>query len=242
MTRQNEPLVKICGIKSVEAAKEALDSGADMIGMIMVPNRSRTVNLETAKQISNLIHEYRRDLEQRQGNEVSEGEFSFQSCSERIRRETRCRPKVVGVFQNQPLSAILELQQQINLDVVQLHGSEPLEWCEEIPVPVIKRFTPGTETFSQCATPHLHSMCLLDGEIGGEGKLVDISSINEQANAGARFILAGGLTPDNVKQVLSNAEGVYGVDVSGGVETDGVKDLQKIRQFVTNAKQCRISY
>lgn len=203
------PLVKVCGIKTVEAAKVALENGADMIGMILVPGRVRTVDIQTAGEISSFVQ-------------------SFSSKSK--------RPLIVGVFRNQPLDTVLDLQQRLSLDIVQLHGDEPLDWCRSIPVPVIKRFTPGTDRFEECLIPGYFEYALLDSELGGEGKMVDQSQIEGAISQGARFILAGGLTPENVGELVKS-KGILGVDVSGGVETGGVKDLVKIKNFVLNARQ-----
>lgn len=234
----NVPLVKVCGIRSLEAAQTAVDSGADMIGMILVPNRSRTVDLYEAKRISDYVHACRRRPQKNPfGGVLSEsGESQFEVTSRITRARTQSRPLVVGVFQNQPLDVILTLQQELNLDMVQLHGQEPLEMCRLIPVPVIKRFTPGTVGFENCTVPGYHYLSLIDGEIGGEGRLVDWTAIQAQVALGARFILAGGLNASNVTAALQTV-GVYGVDVSGGVETNGVKDMAKIQQFVQTARK-----
>ncbi|CAN6663088.1 hypothetical protein TRVA0_034S01530 [Trichomonascus vanleenenianus] len=240
---KHSPLVKVCGIRSVEAAKCALDSGADMIGMILVPNRARTVDIVTAKNISRYVRSYQRESDQIPASTTDYGvaNMSLAEANSHIMRDiTRERPKIVGVFRNQTLVEILRLQRELELDVVQLHGSEPLEWCRMIPVPVIKRFTPNTAEFESSSVPGYHNFSLLDSELGGEGKLVDWTAISQQVKLGARFMLAGGLTPENVDQALATP-GVFGVDVSGGVESSpGVKDLSKIRKFVQKAKSCRV--
>lgn len=225
----SKSLVKVCGIKTLGAAEVALENGADMIGMILVPNRARTVDTATAIRIS----EYVRSFSSSSATILPE---PGQLLSDYIANRRR-RPQIVGVFRNQPLSTILKLQQELSLDIVQLHGDEPLDWCRIIPVPVIKRFTPNTPLFEECLIPGYFEYALLDSELGGEGKLMDRSSISEVVKKGARFILAGGLTPENVA-LATQVKGVIGVDVSGGVETGGVKDLEKVKNFVLNARQC----
>jgi phosphoribosylanthranilate isomerase len=235
-----DPIVKVCGIKSVEAAAKALEAGANMIGMILVPNRSRTVDLREAKRISDYVHSFRRrgSIADPIQNEAG-SDSVFDVNSRVLRNKTRRNPVVVGVFQNMSLENVLTLQQELNLDVVQLHGEEPLQWCRAIPVPVIKRFTPGTSQFQYAATPGYHYMALIDGEQGGEGRVVDWSATEYLASLGARFLLAGGLHEANVAEALQ-VRGVAGVDVSGGVETNGVKDLAKITRFVETARATRI--
>lgn len=236
----SSPLVKVCGIKTIDAAKTALENGADMIGMIMVPGRTRTVDMETAKKISNLVRNYNRKEVYDPPKSVNTGGSVFEAFSQLLRIKSSKRPYIVGVFRNQSLRTILEVQEELQLDMVQLHGSEPLAWCKLIPVPVIKRFTPDTQDFESSSITGYHNTSLLDGEIGGEGKLVDWSAIKSQVKLGARYVLAGGLTEENVADALKT-EGVFGVDVSGGVESsEGVKDLKKIERFVKIAKNTPI--
>lgn len=232
------PLVKVCGIKTVEAAKVACEYGADMVGMIMVPGRSRTVDLNTAREISSFVRHYSREAHHERPHNI--GAMSIAEANSHIlRAKAQKRPMIVGVFRNQPLQDILSIQRNLQLDVVQLHGSEPLPWCRMIPCPVLRRFTPQTPEFDTCSVPGYHYACLLDSELGGEGKLVDWNSIKNQVALGARFILAGGLNSNNVQEAL-RTPGVYGVDVSGGVETNGEKDLKLIKEFVKLARQVRV--
>lgn len=240
------PIAKICGLKTAEAAQVAIDHGATMLGMIMVPGRSRTVGEAEGLAISQLVRQVREQRKQQEEdnnvqNLAKAGDSHFYVNSLKSRKvkgqQHSPGPFLVGVFRNQPLSQVLELQKKYQLDYVQLHGDEPLSWCESIPVPVIKRFTPGTEQFPECLKSGLHVISLIDSPLGGEGKLVDRSTLKKYAQLGARFVIAGGLTPDNVKEVYDNGceelQGMIGVDVSGGVESsEGVKDYDKIKRFL----------
>ncbi|KAG5368485.1 N-(5'-phosphoribosyl)anthranilate isomerase [Yarrowia sp. C11] len=213
-TPANEgPVVKICGLRTLEAAVVAMENGADMLGMILVPGRARTVNFDVAREIAAVVRsgKYRN---------VHSGK----------------RPLLVGVFRNQPLPYILSCVADLNLDIVQLHGDEPLDWCRQIPVSVIKRVSPGKRDFRQSLVAGYQAYSLLDSEVGGEGQLVDWTSAEKWYDNHVRFILAGGLTPENVAEAVQ-VKGVIGVDVSGGVETDGEKDLDKIRLFIKNARK-----
>lgn len=230
------PIVKICGLTTVEAATAAIEAGANMLGMIMVPGRSRTVSAEVGLQISELVHRARGSTRNTNPvpNTPTTNTTSTFDVSSFPARTPGSGPFLVGVFRNQPLSEILSQQARFNLDYVQLHGDEPVEWAREIPVPVIKRFTPGTEMFKECLHVGCHAVSLVDGALGGEGQVVDRSELGGYARRGGRFVVAGGLDAENVGAVFLT-EGVIGVDVSGGVETNGKKDVAKIRAFVENA-------
>ncbi|KAK9463872.1 N-anthranilate isomerase [Lipomyces oligophaga] len=194
MAGGHDPIVKICGTRTVESAELAVAVGANLIGIICVPNAKRTVDPEIARQISCVV---RTEL---------------------------------GVFRNQPLEEVLQIQKDYKIDIVQLHGSEPITWASEIPVPVMKKFSPGDDNVM---SPGFHALTLFDGGEGGEGVQIDWN--DEQLPKEGKFMLAGGLTPENVAQAVK-VNNVIGVDVSTGVETDGKHDLEKIRSFIINAK------
>jgi phosphoribosylanthranilate isomerase len=71
---------------------------------------------------------------------------------------------------------------------------------------------------------------------GGMGETLDWSIAREMADRGHHFLLAGGLTPENIGQAIEATQ-PYGVDVSSGVETDGMKDIAKIQAFITEARR-----
>jgi anthranilate synthase/indole-3-glycerol phosphate synthase/phosphoribosylanthranilate isomerase len=143
---------------------------------------------------------------------------------------------------DQPLEYILEQQKLLNLDIVQLHGSEPLEWAKLIPVPVIQSFKPG-DTGLQSAG--FHALPLLDSG-AGSGMQLDVASVKNvlAADEGLRVLFAGGLTPDNVIETVKALGDVKvrvaGVDVSSGVETAGEQSLDKIKEFVARAKSIEL--
>ena len=236
-----EILVKICGTRSPEAAKAAIEAGADMIGIILVEGRKRCVSRDTALEISRIIRQTPRPRNlsnpeiSSQGS--TEGSEYFEHTTSFFRRQGRAL--LVGVFQNQPLSFVLEQQAQLDLDVVQLHGSEPIEWASSIPVPIIRRFGPNDPGLGRRG---YHALPLLDSALGGTGQKQDIGALQKalDADSGLRIVLAGGLDPDNVegvfKDLLGHCSQIAAVDVSSGVEANGKQDLDKIRLFVKNAK------
>lgn len=220
----NKSIVKICGLQTFEAAEFALQNGANFIGIICVPNRKRTINPEIAKKISNLIH--------------NDTNYNKDRC-------------LVGVFRNQSKEDILKIVNDYNIDIVQLHGDENWEEYQSfLKKPIIKRviFPRDCEEvikinkLIQSNSPdNISCIPLFDSEAGGTGELLDWESIsiwaqeNSTKDTPIHFILAGGLTPTNVNKAI-NLNGVIGVDVSGGVETDNVKDFIKITNFINNAQ------
>ncbi|KAI0199593.1 indole-3-glycerol phosphate synthase [Astrocystis sublimbata] len=235
-------LVKICGTRTQEAAVAAAEAGADLIGMILVPGRKRTVSDEAALAISEAIHGFSRSTSSSiPALPTNKATDFFASASQKISSPGRTRPLLVGVFLNQPLAQILELTARYRLDVVQLHGKEPLEWTLHIPVPVMRRFTPSEPGIGARG---YHSIPLFDsGTAGGSGQLLDAVAVKSalEQDRELRIMFAGGLTPENVAEVVQgvgeDAGRIVGVDVSSGVEgPDGLQSLERIREFVKAAK------
>jgi len=240
-TRSEQPLlVKICGTRTVEGATAAIEAGADMIGMILVPGRKRTVSEKQGLAISEVVrNSTKRKLESNSTRQVTIASDFFANSTATL---TFTRPLLVGVFQNQSLNDILHEQKLYNLDIVQLHGSEPLEWASLIPVPVIKSFKPGQLNIGRRG---YHAASLLDSAAGGTGEKLDLSEVKEtlQKDEQLRVLLAGGLDATNVVDAVRGVgqlgSRIIGVDVSSGVESDGVQDVGKIRAFIEAAKNIR---
>lgn len=238
---KHDILVKICGTRTVDAAKSAIEAGADLIGIILVPGRKRCVHPDAALAISRIVHGTKKPQSQKYPEpemKASTGTTEYFKHTASYFRNVH-RALLVGVFQNQSLDEILHQQKSLDLDVVQLHGSEPLEWASLIPVPVIHRFGPNDIGLARRG---YHSLPLLDSASGGTGEKQDLGAVRQRLDAdkGLRVILAGGLTPENVAGSIQQAQGpdlnIVAVDVSSGVEEDGSQDLEKIRQFIAAAK------
>ncbi|KKK15109.1 hypothetical protein P175DRAFT_0515097 [Aspergillus ochraceoroseus IBT 24754] len=238
-TPPNTPLVKICGTRTEEGARAAIEAGADLIGIILVKGRKRLVPDDVALRISQVVKSTPRPTPQSpaEGDSDTTAIDYFDHSASHLRHPTRAL--LVGVFLDQPLSYVLAQQQKLGLDVVQLHGSEPLEWSRLIPVPVIRKF--GLDDFGIARRAH-HTLPLLDSGAGGSGELLEQSRVKQVLNSdeGLRVILAGGLDSTNVVDTLKGLGEsgckVVGVDVSSGVESDGAQDLNKIRAFVQAVK------
>ncbi|EPE32577.1 Ribulose-phosphate binding barrel [Glarea lozoyensis ATCC 20868] len=233
-------LVKICGTRTAEAATEAIKAGADLIGMILVPGRGRHVPYKDAAAISKAVHETRTTT----GTVLIDRSSSlatdfFANAASNISSH---RALLVGVFQNQSLEEVLELQKAYELDIVQLHGNEPLEWANIIPVPVIKSFKPGQSGLGRRG---YHTVPLLDSASGGSGQKLDMSEVQNalSKDQDLRVLLAGGLNSDNVADAVRSAgeigERIIGVDTSSGVEENGVQSIAKIKAFIKAAKSVR---
>ncbi|KAI9038781.1 bifunctional anthranilate synthase/indole-3-glycerol-phosphate synthase [Aspergillus affinis] len=244
-TTQNSPLVKICGTRTEEGARAAIEAGADLIGIIQVQGRKRLVPDDVALGISRVVKSTLRPATQpttaSQGVSSATSIDYFDYSAKTLRHPHRAL--LVGVFQDQPLSYVLAQQQKLDLDVVQLHGSEPLEWARLIPVPVIRKFALDEPGIARRA---YHSLPLLDSGAGGSGELLDQSRVQQtlEGDKGLRVILAGGLDPTNVASTLKklgeSGRKVVGVDVSSGVESDGAQDPSKIHAFVQAVKSFQL--
>lgn len=212
--------VKICGVRRLEDALIAADAGADYVGMVFVPGRRRRVEPTYARRIT-----------------------------DGLRQAGLNAPKSVGLFGDQPLPDVLQAIRVAGLDCVQLCGAEPLDYCEAalglahvikvLHVPAdadddaIGLLAGQIRTFAA-----LGCTVTLDSDFGGlhggTGQSFDwsVAAALSETN---EFLLAGGLTPDNVSDAVDKARPA-GVDVSSGVETDGEKDAEKIRRFIANAR------
>lgn len=240
-TRSDPPLlVKICGTRTPEGATAAVEAGADLIGMILVPGRKRTVTEEQGKAISEVVHNYSPNSSTDNIRLSSNTATDYFAGARNTL--TASRPLLVGVFQNPTLDDILAQQKLYNLDIVQLHGNEPLEWTRLIPVPVIKSFKPGQHNMGLRG---YHTLPLLDSAAGGTGEKLDMSEVRSTLSKDSeiRVLLAGGLDATNVKEVVLETgelgSRILGVDVSSGVEEAGAQNPDKIRAFIAAVRSIR---
>ena len=141
----------------------------------------------------------------------------------------------VGVFVNEPLENVASLLQNGIIQAAQLHGQEDADYAQRrkclCDKPIIKAFIIKTREDIEKALAYPCDYLLLDNGLG-TGETFDWSLIQDIHRP---FFLAGGLTPQNVKDAISLTH-PYGVDTSSGVETDGCKDYAKIKAFI-NAVQ-----
>jgi phosphoribosylanthranilate isomerase len=212
--------VKICGIRDEQTLRDMAGLPVQYVGFVFAPSK-RQVTAEQAAR----MHAVSRGIAMQGGQP----------------------PRTVGVFVNPTLEQLTEVMQQVPLDVVQLHGLETAEFCREVG----KRFgvevwralaadEPAGESASAAGPACLAdyegavSTVLIDTAGGGTGRTFRwdlIPSYQERARRhGLRLFVAGGLTPDNVSELLA-AHSPDGVDISSGVETRGTKDIKKMAAF-----------
>jgi phosphoribosylanthranilate isomerase len=217
-------LIKICGLREPQHALVAAEAGADYLGMVFVPGVRRRITVEQARQIVQAA---------------------------RHARGTHA-PKLVGLFQDQPLSEVNEVAAEVGLDHVQLCGHEPMDYCGKVAVSPFKVLHVRADVVRDKTIADMDArladlnaagwLAVLDKHSdrqgGGTGETFDWSIAAELAQRGRRFLLAGGLTPANVAEAVRTVH-PHGVDVSSGVETDGVKDIAKIRAFVVSARSVK---
>jgi len=204
--------IKICGIRDKAHALAAVEAGADFIGLVFAPSQ-RQVSPAKAYEIASAV------------------------------KKSSGATKVVGVFVNAPSSQVNELADFCALDWIQLSGDESWEYCHEVLRPVIKairidqqspeelyaELSAGSKLFpAQGFITLLDS--LVEGKYGGTGENFNWN-LAQRVNKKFPVIIAGGLDPRNVARLIESVA-PWGVDVSSGVETGGVKDMAKIKAFI----------
>jgi len=206
--------VKICGVRTRDHALTAVDAGADMIGLVFAPSR-RQIDPDNAAVIASAVR----------------------TAADDRRRLV----SLIGVFVNDDVTRIREIAALCGLDGIQLSGDEPVAYAADLaPFLVIKaiRFDNSAHERDWLSEDRAHVRLLVDahvpGSYGGAGVVADWDRAADLARR-RPLLLAGGLTPANVAEAIRCVR-PWGVDVSSGVESNGVKDHQKIRAFVAAAR------
>jgi phosphoribosylanthranilate isomerase len=146
----------------------------------------------------------------------------------------------IGVFVNETKQVMEETATILGLTHLQLHGDEDPEFCANLSLPVIKAFSIKTESDFERVRKYSCEYILLDSSTGqyrgGNGTTFNWNLVKEKSLGDRKVILAGGLYSENVEDAIAVVN-PYMVDVSSGVETDGKKDLEKIKTFIELAKR-----
>ncbi len=217
------PKIKMCGISKVETIPAIVDAKPDYMGLVFAPSK-RQVTVDQAKTLVEELHKqyanrYNRDAEQ----------YSNQTL---IHQESI---KTVGVFVNETLENLLKIAEEVKLDVIQLHGDEDEAFIQSLKertnVEVWKAVQIRSAADAEAWIDSSADMLLFDAyhkdERGGTGEIFDWSCLDEFERP---FMLAGGIDSTNVARAIRTVR-PYGIDISSGIETDGVKDDEKITAF-----------
>ena len=141
------------------------------------------------------------------------------------------KTKIVGVFVSPSLEDLEQAIGQVPLDIVQIHGMFDETLIPKISVPVIRAIQLSDQE-AKVTSPA--DFLLFDAPVAGSGQTFDWDLLKDQ-KIQQDFFIAGGLTVDNVRQARETFQ-PYALDVSSGVETDGRKDIEKIKAFIEGAK------
>ncbi|HEY5996169.1 MAG TPA: phosphoribosylanthranilate isomerase [Candidatus Deferrimicrobiaceae bacterium] len=207
--------VKICGITRAADATAAVECGADAVGINFCRSSPRYVEPEKAARIVDAV-----------GGKAL----------------------VLGVFVDEPPESVEAIVRSLKLDAVQLSGDEPAAVASRLPFRLVKavRVTPGADLSAWGRYPA--EALLLDahmpGSYGGTGLTLEwsslpaaVSTMRGPGEEPVRWLLAGGLTPENVFGAIVAAR-PSGVDVASGVESaPGIKDPRKVALFIQKAKE-----
>ncbi len=247
-------LVKICGVRSPEAALAAAEAGADFVGLMFAESPRRVAPQECYDVVQALTGK------RSEGRGLpaiatfdgpARGDVSARSWfgvwADAIEQSAaRWRPLIVGVFAGQSAEEVNDIADAAGLDLVQLSGGETQGMIERIALPVLRAVhvasgETATDVFDAISAGAAAGLLLDTASVaayGGTGEMFDWEVAAEVARR-TPFLLAGGLTPENVAAAVAQVE-PWGVDVSSGVETDGAKDIEKIRAFIRAAKGVRV--
>ena len=214
------PKVKMCGISKVETIPAIIDAKPDYMGLVFAPSK-RQVTVDQAKTLVEELHK----------------QYAVRYNSKTI--------KTVGVFVNETIENLLKIAEEVKLDVIQLHGDEDESFIqilkEQSNVEVWKAVQVRSAADAEKWIDSSADMLLFDAyhkdERGGTGEVFDWSSLDEFERP---FMLAGGIDSTNVARAIRTVR-PYGIDISSGIETEGVKDDEKMKAFTNSVRTIALS-
>jgi len=215
------PKVKMCGISKVETIPAIVDAKPDYMGLVFAPSK-RQVTVDQAKI---LVSELHKQYANRYNRNVIQ--WSNDVVQEFI--------KTVGIFVNETLENLVTIATEVNLDAVQLHGDEDEAFIQSLKertnVEVWKAVQIRSAADAEAWIDSSADMLLFDAyhkdERGGMGEVFDWFCLDGFERP---FMLAGGIDSTNVARAIRTVR-PYGIDISSGIETEGVKDDEKIKAF-----------
>ena len=230
------PKVKMCGISKVETISAIVDAKPDYMGLVFAPSK-RQVTVDQAK---TLVEElYKQNVV---GNNSEAEQTEPVTTLDTASFETI---KTVGVFVNETIENLLKIAEEVKLDVIQLHGDEDESFIqilkEQSNVEVWKAVQVRSAADAEKWIDSSADMLLFDAyhkdERGGTGEVFDWSSLDEFERP---FMLAGGIDSTNVARAIRTVR-PYGIDISSGIETEGVKDDEKMKAFTNSVRTIALS-
>ena len=216
------PKVKMCGISQIETIPAVVEAKPDYMGLVFAPSKRQV----TVAQAKTLVEE------QHKGYAKKYGSHTEQDKDDTI--------KTVGVFVNETVDNLVTIADEVNLDAVQLHGDEDEAFIQSLKertnVEVWKAVQIRSAADAEAWIDSSADMLLFDAyhkdERGGTGEVFDWSSLDAFERP---FMLAGGIDSTNVARAIRTVR-PYGIDTSSGIETNGVKDDEKITAFTKIVK------
>jgi phosphoribosylanthranilate isomerase len=198
--------VKICGLTRLQDVRAAVAAGADALGFVFVPQSRRVLQPDLALELVRAVPAF-------------------------VAR--------VGLFMDQDYDMIRRVLDRVPLNLLQFHGREDAVFCRRFGLPYLKAVAMGSgPALAQLSREFDDAAALLldshaSGEVGGTGRTFDWGEIPQ---LDLPLILAGGLTPANVRQAVRRVR-PWAVDVSSGVEdAPGIKNAEKMQTFISEAK------
>lgn len=197
--------LKFCGMRRVEDIEYVNECRPDYVGFILSDGFRRSVDFGTFCELNTYLD---KDI------------------------------KRVGVFVNEPVENILHCAYNETLDVIQLHGDENEDYIKnlrkifsgEIWKAVRAKSPEDIEREQKKSCEKLLIDSFSEESVGGTGKRIN-TEIVKSAKVEKPFFIAGGITAENIAEIVRNTK-PYGVDLSSGIETDGVKDLNKMKAIM----------
>lgn len=196
--------IKMCGLKRPEDIVYANECLPDYIGFVFAESR-RKVSAQEA---------------------------------EKLGRQLDPAIRKVGVFVNEPVRQLISISDEAGLDILQLHGDEGKEYIKEVRKKTGKeiwkavrvRTAKDIREAEELTADKLLLDSFSEDSYGGTGKIIDFSVL-EQTDIRMPYFIAGGLTVDNLSEIIEKT-GPYGIDISSGIETGGIKNREKMLQVI----------
>ncbi|MBI5943024.1 MAG: phosphoribosylanthranilate isomerase [Chloroflexi bacterium] len=202
-------IIKICGIKTLNDARAAIDAGTDYLGFNFYPKSVRFIEKSACAEITSVL------------------------------KREHPQVKLVGVFVNSSVEEIKDILHTCHLDLAQLHGDETPEIFAQLAPHAFRAFRGIPESnagYERDEAPAMLIDAAVKGVYGGSGVTADWAAAAELAKK-YPLLLAGGLTPENVADAVRQVQ-PWGVDVASGVESaPGEKDAEKMSAFVKAVRE-----